>query len=316
VPCTKWAATDPQIKRTNIVLHTDTPKFKNHHTMPNILVCTDGSAYAPSVYDHAAWAAQRLRASLHVLHFVDPHHETASTADLSGAIGLGAKSALLEELVQLEAAKAKLAHAKGRVILETARAHLTKAGLSNIAADLKHGSLSDSIEAYDAEADLVVIGKRGENTSLDYKHLGSNLERVVRTCKHPVLVAARVFKPIRRLLLAYDAGSSANRAVDYLVTQPLLKDCSVHLLSVGSGDARIYGGMTSAKAQLEAAGYTVKSELRPGHPIEVIGEVVKNDGIDLLVMGAYGHMKIRQLLIGSTTATLLRTCAIPALLFR
>jgi nucleotide-binding universal stress UspA family protein len=284
--------------------------------VPNILVCTDGSAYAPSVYDHAAWAAQRLDASIHVLHLVDPHHETASTANLSGAIGLGAKSALLEEFVQLEAAKAKLAHAKGRVILEAAREHLAKAGLSNVVADQKHGSLADSIEAYDAEADLVVIGKRGENTSLDYKHLGSNLERVVRTCKHPVLVAARVFKPIRRLLLAYDAGPSANRAVDYLAASPLLKGCSVHLLSVGSGDARISGGMTSAKTKLEAVGYTVTSELTAGHPIEVIGEKVKNDGIDLLVMGAYGHMKIRHLLIGSTTATLLRTCAIPALLFR
>ncbi|WP_442891331.1 universal stress protein [Congregicoccus parvus] len=284
--------------------------------MPNILVCTDGSAYASSVYDHAAWAAQRLGASIHVLHLVDPHHETVSSADLTGAIGLGAKSALMEELVQLEATKAKLAHAKGRVILEAAREHLAKAGIANVLADQKHGSLADSIEAYDAEADLVVIGKRGENTSLDYKHLGSNLERVVRTCTHPVLVAARVFKPVKRVLLAYDAGPGSERAVDYIATQALLKGCSIHLLSVGSGDARISGGMTAAKTKLETAGYAVTSDIQAGHPIEVIGAQVKTDGIDLLVMGAYGHMKIRHLLIGSTTATLLRTCAIPALLFR
>lgn len=293
-----------------------TPTSEPNRTMPNILVCTDGSAYAPSVYDHAAWAAQRLGASVHVLHLVDPHHETASTSDLTGAIGLGAKSALMEELVQLEATKARLAHARGRLILDGARAHLAKAGLTRVVADQKHGSLADSIETYDAEADLVVIGKRGENTSLDYKHLGSNLERVVRTCKHPVLVAARAFRPIRRVLIAYDAGPSVERAIDYVAAQPLLGDCSVHLLSVGVGDSRASGGLAAAKAKLEAAGRAVKSELRPGHPIEVIGEAVKNEGIDLLVMGAYGHMKIRHLLIGSTTATLLRTCAIPALLFR
>lgn len=284
--------------------------------MPNILVCTDGSSYAPSIYDHAAWAAQRLDASIHVLHLVDPHHETASTADLSGAIGLGAKSALLEELVQLEATKAKLAHTRGRAILQVARETLAKAGVAKVVADQKHGSLSDSLEAYEQEADLVVIGKRGENTSLDFKHLGSNLERVVRTCHHPVLVASRVFKPINRVLIAYDAGPSANRAVDYVASQPLLTGASIHLLSVGVSDTRLTDGILSAKQKLIDAGFEVKSELLPGHPIEVIGQTVKNDSIDLLVMGAYGHRHIRHLLIGSTTATLLRTCAIPALLFR
>jgi nucleotide-binding universal stress UspA family protein len=285
--------------------------------MPNILVCTDGSAYAPSIYDHAAWAAQRLGASIHVLHLIDPHHETASSSDLTGAIGVDSQSALLEELVQLEATKAKLAHAKGRMVLNAAREHFAKGpDATAVVADLKHGSLADSIETYDREADLVVIGKRGENTSLDYKHLGSNLERVVRTCKHPVLVAARVFKPIRRVLVAFDAGPSVNRAIDYIAAQPLLTGASIRLLSVGSGDARVSGGLTTAKAKLEAAGFEVKSDVLPGHPIEVIGKAVKEDGIDLLVMGAYGHMHIRHLLIGSTTATLLRTCTIPALLFR
>lgn len=294
----------------------NTPPPVTTRTMPNILVCTDGSAYAPSIYDHAAWAAQRLGASIHVLHLVDPHHETTDRANFSGAIGLGAKSALLEEFVQLEAAKAKLAHARGREILDRAREHFAKAGLPLAVADQKHGSLADSIETYDQAADLVVLGKRGENTSLDYKHLGSNLERVVRTCKHPVLVAARVFKPIRRVLIAYDAGPSAERAVDYVASRPLLTGASVRVLSVGSDAARVAEGLAKAEAKLVAAGFRVKAAAASGHPVEVIGQTVKDDGIDLLVMGAYGHRHIRHLLIGSTTATLLRTCAISALLFR
>jgi nucleotide-binding universal stress UspA family protein len=284
--------------------------------MPNILACTDGSAYAASVYDHSAWAAQRLGASIHVLHLVDPHHETASSVDLTGTIGLGAKSALMEELVQLEAAKARLAQARGRTLLEVARAHLAKAGIANVVADQKHGSLADSIEMYDREADLVVLGKRGENTSLDFKHLGSNLERVVRTCRHPVLVAARAFKPIAKALVAYDGGASADRAVAFLAAQPLLKGVSIRLLSVGAGDARVSGGLTAAREKLAAAGHEVASEIRPGHPEEVVAKAVKDEAVDLLVMGAYGHTRIRHLIIGSTTATLLRTCTVPALLFR
>ncbi|WP_373217286.1 universal stress protein, partial [Parasutterella excrementihominis] len=39
-------------------------------------------------------------------------------------------------------------------------------------------------------------------------------------------------------------------------------------------------------------------------------------GIDLLVMGAYGHSHIRQFLVGSTTTTMLRTSTLPVLLLR
>lgn len=287
-----------------------------NRAMPNILVCTDGSAYAPSVYEHAAWAARQLGGSIHVLHLVDPHHDTASMSDLSGAIGLGARSALMEELVELEAAKARLAHARGRVILDEARTHFAGAGIESVIAEQKHGSLADSIEAYDRDADLVVIGKRGENSALDLKHLGSNLERVVRTCRHPVLIAARSFKPIRSVLIAYDGGPSVNRAIDFVASQPLLRGASLQLLNVGSGDTRATDALAKAQTKLASAGFEVESKIQPGHPIEVIGQAVKADGFDLLVMGAYGHMHIRHLLIGSTTATLLRTCPIPALLFR
>jgi nucleotide-binding universal stress UspA family protein len=36
----------------------------------------------------------------------------------------------------------------------------------------------------------------------------------------------------------------------------------------------------------------------------------------MLVMGAYGHSRVRTLLIGRTTTALLRACRIPVLVFR
>ncbi|MBU2284983.1 MAG: universal stress protein, partial [Gammaproteobacteria bacterium] len=39
-------------------------------------------------------------------------------------------------------------------------------------------------------------------------------------------------------------------------------------------------------------------------------------GADLLVMGAYGHSRIRQLIVGSTTTALLRTSPVPVLVLR
>jgi nucleotide-binding universal stress UspA family protein len=56
--------------------------------------------------------------------------------------------------------------------------------------------------------------------------------------------------------------------------------------------------------------------LLPGQPAAVIAEKVRTAGIDLLVMGAYGHSHIREFIVGSTTNKLLRSCTVPVLMFR
>jgi nucleotide-binding universal stress UspA family protein len=47
-----------------------------------------------------------------------------------------------------------------------------------------------------------------------------------------------------------------------------------------------------------------------------IADYVEDSAIDLLVLGAYGHSRIRELLIGSTTTELLRSCHVPVFCFR
>lgn len=283
---------------------------------PNILACTDGSIYAPSVYQHAAWAAERLKIGVHVLHMLNPHHEAPVKTDLSGSIGFNARKHLLEEIVELEAAQSKLAAKRGEAILEDARAQLEAAGVREVLADQKHGKLSDSISNYEKDAELVVLGKRGNNADFEKGHLGTNLERVIRSCEHPVLVAAREFKPMRNFIIAFDGGKSARKAVDYAASSPLLKGMHAYLLYVGSGNAKVEAALADAAEQLRTAGYEVTIEQRAGEPEKVIERVVAQDHIDLLVMGAYGHSPIRQFIVGSTTTAMIRSVKLPVLLFR
>ena len=284
--------------------------------MTNILACTDGSIYASSVYNHTAWAAAKMSASVHVLHMLNPHHEDPVKADTSGSIGLGAKSALLAEIVELEAARAKVARKHGEVILEDAMTQLRAAGVEQIVADQKHGRLSDSIDNYERDADLVVIGKRGNHADFAAGHIGHNLERVVRSCQHPVLVASREFSKMESFILAFDAGSSSKKAVQYAANNPLLQGMKCHLLSIGKGSDKLKAALDEAQRTLSDAGFDVSAEIRDGEPDKVIGEAVAEDHIDLLVMGAYGHSHIRHLIVGSTTTAMIRTVQIPVLLFR
>lgn len=283
--------------------------------MPNILACTDGSIYASSVYNHTAWAAAKLSASVRVLHMLNPHHEDPVKTDRSGSIGLGAKSALLSEIVELEAARAKEARKQSDIILRDAAAQLTAAGVEEVTVDHKHGRLGDSIDHFQVGADIVVIGKRGNHADFEVGKIGQNLERVVRVCKQPVLVTSREFTKMESFVLAFDGGSSAKNAVEYVASSPLLKGMKCHLLSIDKGSKKLAAALDEAKQTLTNAGFDVSAEIKTGEPEKVIGEAVAQEHIDLLVMGAYGHSHIRHLIVGSTTTAMIRTVKIPVLLF-
>jgi nucleotide-binding universal stress UspA family protein len=284
--------------------------------MPTILSCTDGSIYAPSVYEHSAWAAQRLDAQVEVLHVLDAHRERAASMDLSGTIGMDASALLTEELAKLEEAKGRVALLKGKAILEDARQQLTVAGVEHIVTTQRHGELVETLEEVEPRCDLVVIGKRGEHADFAKGHLGGNLQRVIRASIRPVLVAARTFEPIERFLIAYDGGPSVLRALEFVRTSPLLNGAECHILRAGhvDGKARWYLGEDAEK--LRQVGFSVKEHAISGEPEPIIAEAVKREGIRLLVMGAYGHSPIRALILGSTTTTMVRTCQIPILMFR
>lgn len=286
------------------------------NTNQTILTCVDGSLYTDSVCAHAGWVSQRLAAPVQLLHVQAPHSESAAPTDLSGAIGLGEKSALLEKLTQMDEARGKLEQQKGKVILEHAKAELVALGVAQVETLHRRGSLVETISELEGAAQLIVVGKRGEHADFATAHLGTNLERVVRAAHKPVLVAARVFKTIKRFAIAYDGGPSTRKAIEYVARSPLFQGLECHLLKIAadSGENRVI--LDQAAATLRKAGLTVHALLQQGHADDAIAAYVKAQQIDLLVMGAYGHSHIRTLIIGSTTSNMLRSCPVPVLLFR
>jgi len=283
--------------------------------MSTILACTDGSQYAASIYQHAAWAAVQSGAPVHVLHVIE-RDEWRPSADLTGSLGFDASAELMSELVNLDESHARVARLRGKAILEDATRQLKAAGVTEVSTTQRHGSLVETLDEFEQNAGLVVIGKRGEHVDFAKAHLGSNLERVARTTKIPMLAASRAFKPITRFLVAFDAGASVLKAIHYIASEPLLKGAEAHLVAVGKPGGSLKRELEHAATGLRGAGFQVKAELFQGHADDLIAGEVERREIDLLVMGAYGHGIIRSLVIGSTTTSLVRTCHVPVLLFR
>lgn len=280
-----------------------------------IIALVDGSIYSESVCHHAAWIAQRTQAPVELIHVLG-RREAPEKTDLSGAIRLGARTKLMEELAELDAQRAKLVSHRGRAILEDARAIVDRDGVTEITTRLRHGDIVDAIGEIEGEARVIVIGKRGEAADFAKGHLGSNLERIVRAAHRPVFVAARGFKPIESVLVAYDGGRSAMKAVDHVSRSSFFVDLPVTVVTVGNETPELTKGLADAKALLAAAGIEAQTRILPGQPDEELGKMVEKDGFGMLVMGAYGHSRIRSLVIGSTTTEMMRSCKVPVLLLR
>jgi len=280
-----------------------------------IIALVDGSIYSESVCDHAAWISGRTDAPVELIHVLG-RREAPQNTDLSGSIRLGARSKLLEELAELDAQRAKLINHRGRAILEDARAILDRDGVNEITTRLRHGDIVEAISEIETDARVIVVGKRGEASDFAKGHLGSNLERIVRTSHRPVFVASRAFRPIEKVLVAYDGGTSAMKAVDHIARSPLFQGLAIEVVTVGADKAEVRKGLEDAKALLKAAGIAAAIRVVDGRPEEVLGKLVETESFDMLVMGAYGHSRIRSLVIGSTTTEMVRSCKVPVLLMR
>lgn len=283
--------------------------------MKKILACIDGSGYSDSVCDHAAWISGRIGAAVKLLNVLPYYPERASLSDLSGTIGVDASSELLEQLTQQDEARGQLEQRKGRLILKHAEQQLLADGVQEISSLKRRGTLAETICEIEEDVEMIVIGKRGELAEFDTMHIGSNLERVARTVRKPLLVAPKIFRPVQKFLIAFDGGASSTKALEFIIGHPLMKGLECHIVTVGDGMG-VRKHLDSAAAKLKHAGFEVRSSVEAGYPDEAIQAYVASNNIDLLVIGAYGHSRIRNLIIGSTTTSMIMSCRIPLLLFR
>lgn len=284
--------------------------------MTHLIALIDGSGYSQSVCDLTRWVAERTDASVDLMHVLGRRGVGSEPADLSGSLKLGARTALLKELADLDQQKNKLELKRGRLLLEEAKTGLEEAGLKSVGTKLRHGDLVEGITEFENEADLILVGKRGEAADFAKLHLGSNLERVVRAATKPVMVASRAFKPINKFLIAFDGGESAMKAVRHIASGKLFTGMPCTLLTVGKATDSLQEKLDEAAAILRKAGYDVDAGFASGEPEDVIKDRIEADNIDLLVMGAYGHSRIRNLIIGSTTTEMVRSCHVPVMMFR
>lgn len=283
--------------------------------MINVVSCIDSSPGATAVCDAGAWASQRMNAPLQLLHVLDKP-KTPVQSDFSGRLGVDSREHLLDELVELDARRNKLAQEDGKLMLEAAKSRARQHGASDITAFQRHGSLLESLLELQDEARLLIMGRQGEGHAGRAMAVGSQLESVIRACHKPILITLDQFSAPNNFMIAFDGRSVTQKVLDTLIASPLLQDLPCHLVAVNNTSLDRGPELQAAAHKLTQAGFTVDATVLQGEMRAEILRYQQAHGIELMVMGAYGHSRIRRLFLGSNTIEMISASTIPLIIVR
>jgi len=282
-----------------------------------VFACIDGLATTHAVVDGAFWAAERLQAPMALLHALERPEPMPPVGDYSGVIGMGAQDMLLERLNTLDEERTHVAQEAARRMLDEAQARVDQTRIPSLQVLLRHGELTDVLLEHEDGARLFVLGRQHRATAARKLRLDHRVESVIRNVRQPVMVMTTPeFTPPEGFVVAFDGSTTARRAVEAVARSPLLRGMPSLLAMAGEPTPEMLEQLHGAQAQLQQAGFAIDTRVVPGLPEEALPALLQSLGNMLLVLGAYGHSRIRQLIVGSTTTALLRLCSVPVVVLR
>lgn len=175
--------------------------------------------------------------------------------------------------------------------------------------ELREGVVPEEILDEAHSCDLIFLGKRGAGAEYNVGLLGSNMESVVRKCDLPIIITPKSYRSLQRILVCYDGSDFATKALR--AATHLCANCpggcvSLRLLVVQNSDEEAERIFKRAAKYLNAYNLEEVFLHKTGDPAKGIIEAVEEEETDLVAMGAYGHSRIRELVLGSITETVLR----------
>ena len=274
----------------------------------SILIALAESPYDASAKNCAFWLAKKEGSHVHALAVIDI---AAFEVPVLGGPDSFMPSVMTPPLAENQSLMNDLmANAKGR--LDLFAGQCASRGIPS-STEVKTGIPGDVISRTAVAHDVVIVSRTGYNRIANEREtIDAWIAPVIRGSVRPVLVAGAKFQEgsdIRNVLIAYDGSSHSARALlaaAELAARPGV-DCK--LVTVAQSEEIGKEVLAPAEAFLLHHGVTPRKQILVGSkPPDVICELVGAGGVDILVMGAYGHSPIREVLFGSTTERILTHC--------
>jgi nucleotide-binding universal stress UspA family protein len=180
--------------------------------------------------------------------------------------------------------------------------------------------IADALATNARYADLVILGQIDPDDALTGPHYLP--EQVILGCGRPALVVPYIGPAAtlgERIVIAWDASREAARAVNDAL--PLLERArTVKVITINPRQEPFgHGEEPGADIGLHLARHDIKIEVERvvSREIDVANTILSqaaNEGADLLVMGAYGHSRLHEYVLGGVTRTILAEMTVPVLM--
>lgn len=276
-----------------------------HPGISSLLIATDGSVYADVATECSAWLAARVGARITALYVIDARRLAGHFIRHISEVLESFPSEVITDRVRDYYRK------QGQEALRRAISICERYGVT-CQTSLQTGNVVKVVADESAQADLLVIGERGEDEEFETGFLGSVTEKLVRKVNHPVLLTGLQVREFRRALLAYDGSEAARGAMKMLARLAVALGMEVDAVQmVEEGEPT-----TVLKDVISYFGnYPIhlSTHYLTGESHSVIIDHAKEVGCDLIVMGAYDNRLADSLALGTTTDYLVRSSPVPVL---
>lgn len=214
-------------------------------------------------------------------------------------------------------------HERAETIAGSFRAAATQAGFTDDCRIVQclDVDAAETIGEMARYADLLVMGQIDQDDTVPTG--GRELvEDVVLTSGRPTLVIPYigVSQPIgKKVLVAWDASREAARAVaDAMPVLETAETVTVFMVNPKVGEGA-HGEEPGADIALHLARHKIPvqvdhTETRDISAADAILAYAADHDIDLIVMGAYGHSRLREVILGGVTRQIMRQMPVPVLL--
>ncbi len=273
----------------------------------SILLSVDGSIYSDSQVKHCIQLAKAFQSKINVISIVD-----IRIFEWAVAMGTDGFVPVIPSTIYQKESK-KILEAKTDSVLNKCSAIIKKEKI-NYELEKIHGPPADIINEMSNLVDLLLMGARGEFARWESQLVGATLEAVVRQCNKPIFITPQKFKKISKILVAYDGSAKANKALQMAGFFSAKLHVPLTILSVNDNEQIQNKYLQEAKTYLEP--YQIDMGLIgiSGSPEKGIIKISEENSCDLIIMGAFGHSRIRKAILGSTTEQVMRNSKVSLLL--
>jgi nucleotide-binding universal stress UspA family protein len=285
-------------------------------SLAKLLAVIDGGSSSETAVTAALDLGRRFSARVELLH-VEIDSQTAVPM-----VGEGMSGAAVEQLVQSLLAEAERRRKAARDLYKK---HCVAAGLNVVEAHAVSapgtfavcfrslvGSEVDEVLHFGRLSDLIVMARPG----VEEGGLSATFDAALFDSGRPVLLvpAAPVAALGATVAIAWDRSREATRAVGAAL--PLLTAAKkvVILTAREPGGQAEPSELTDYLALHDVDARTSAFTPGPGSLGDALLEEAGKAKADLLVMGAYGHSRLREMVLGGVTRGILGDAAIPVLL--